>query len=48
MIGSDHSNGADVSQAGPRHRFHTRRRLLDALFAEVLAPGDECECEVAE
>jgi hypothetical protein len=48
MIGSDHSTGADFSQAEPRHRFRTRRRLLDALLAEVLAPGDDFEWEATE
>ena len=33
MIGSDHTNGANFSQTGLR----TRRRLLDALLAEVMA-----------
>lgn len=37
MINSHHLNGADFSPAGPRYRFRTRRRLLDALLAEVLA-----------
>ena len=48
MIGSDHSNGADFSQAGPRHRFRTRRRLLDALLAEAPAPADDRIMEAAE
>lgn len=47
MIGSDHSNGADFSQAGPRHRFRTRRRLLDALLAEALAPAENRELDTA-
>ena len=38
MISSHHSNGADLSPAGPRYRFRTRRRLLDALLAEALTP----------
>lgn len=47
MIGSDHSTGTEFSQAGPRHRFHTRRRLLDALLAEALAPARARELQAA-
>jgi len=38
MISSHHSNGADFLPGGPRYRFRTRWRLLDALLAEALAP----------
>ena len=47
MIGSDHSTGADFSQAGPRRRFRNRRPLLDALLAGALEPAKARDLEAA-